>query len=189
VWPYHWANSGSALLRYNPAATTARHVKIKCLVGDASHERMAIAVQRQLQAIGVELELEMLPVDQLLARVQSGNFDAMLADMVQGPNLMRPYMVWHSGGPLNWGKFSSKSVDAALDAIRHAADDDEYKAGVAAFQRAIVDDPPAVFLAWSERARAVSRRFVVPSTEPGRDILGTLRLWQPANESPVASRN
>ena len=49
-----------------------------------------------------------------------------------------------------------------------------YRAGVAAFQRAIVDDPPAIFLAWSERARAVSTRFDVP-VEPGRDILSTLR--------------
>ena len=34
---------------------------------------------------------------------------------------------------------------------------------MAAFQRAIVDDPPAIFLAWSERARAVSTRFDVPA--------------------------
>ena len=31
--------------------------------------------------------------------------------------------------------------------------------------RAIVDDPPAIFLAWSERARAVSRRFVAATRE------------------------
>jgi hypothetical protein len=49
---------------------------------------------------------------------------------------------------------------------------------VAALQRAIVDDPPAIFLAWSQRARAVSTRFHVP-VEPGRDILSTLRLWRP----------
>ena len=46
----------------------------------------------------------------------------------------------------------------------------------------------AVFLAWQERARAVSRRFSVPS-EPGRDILGTLRLWKSAADTRQASRN
>ena len=38
-----------------------------------------------------------------------------------------------------------------------------------------MDDPPAIFLAWSERARAVSNRFVVPPPEAGRDVLSTLR--------------
>jgi ABC-type transport system substrate-binding protein len=102
--------------------------------------------------------------------------------------LARPYVFWHSGGPFNWGHFSSKAVDAALDSIRHAADDAAYKAGVAAFQRAIVEDPPAIFLAWSERARAVSRRFDVPA-EPEGDVLGVLRLWRPDAGERTAGRN
>jgi ABC-type transport system substrate-binding protein len=101
--------------------------------------------------------------------------------------MVRPYWFWHTDGPYNWGKFSSVPVDTALDSIRHAPDDAAYKAGVAAFQRAIVDDPPAIFLAWSERARAVSTRFEVP-VEPGRDILSTLRLWRPVGE-PRAAHN
>jgi hypothetical protein len=74
----------------------------------------------------------------------------------------------------------SRSQDDALDAIRHAKSDDEYAAGVRGFQQAILDDPPAIFLAWDERARAVSRRFEVPA-EPGVDILGTLRSWRPVD--------
>jgi ABC-type transport system substrate-binding protein len=120
--------------------------------------------------------------------MQAGDFDAVLADARNGPNLLRAYQFWHSGGPNNYGHFSSPAVDAALDAIRHAPDDAAYKAGVSAFQRAIVDDPPGIFLAWSERARAVSTRFEVP-VEPGRDVLSTLRLWRPAGDRRQASRN
>jgi len=58
-----------------------------------------------------------------------------------------------------------------------ARNDAEYKAGAAAFQRAMIEDPPAIFLAWSERLRAVSTRFDV-YVEPGRDIFSTLRLWR-----------
>ena len=72
-------------------------------------------------------------------------------------------------------------MDAALDAIRQAPDDDAYRAGVADLQRAILDDPPAIFLAWSERARAVSTAFEVP-TQQDRDPLTTLRLWRPAGD-------
>jgi hypothetical protein len=37
------------------------------------------------------------------------------------------------------------------------------------------------------RARAISKRFVVPASEPGRDIVATLRLWKPAAGTPTAS--
>jgi hypothetical protein len=73
--------------------------------------------------------------------------------------------------------------------VRHAASDDEYRSGVTAFQQAVVDEPPAIFLAWSERARAVSHRFDVPVPEDGRDVLSTLRLWRPTPNQQSASRN
>ena len=62
----------------------------------------------------------------------------------------------------NMGGYSSTKVDAAFDQINASANDDEYRAGVAALQRAIYEDPPAIFIAWSERARAVSTRFRRP---------------------------
>jgi hypothetical protein len=83
----------------------------------------------------------------------------------------------------------SDAIDASLDRIRHARTDDEYRAGVTGFQQAIVDEPPAIFLVWGERARAVSRRFEVPTPEAGRDVLATLRLWRPVNSPQLASRN
>ena len=72
------------------------------------------------------------------------------------------------------------AVDAALDRVRHASNDADYRAGTAAFQQAIEDDPPAIFLAWSDRSRAVTRRFDVQA-ETGRDVLSTLRLWKPTD--------
>jgi ABC-type transport system substrate-binding protein len=75
--------------------------------------------------------------------------------------------------------YANPRVDAALDAIRRSLTDEEYKRGVSAFHQAVVEDPPAIFLAWNERARAVSRRFEVRTTETNIDILGSLRLWRP----------
>ena len=46
-------------------------------------------------------------------------------------------------------------------------------------QRAIVADPPAIFLLWSERARAISTRFALPDLGNGRDPMNALRLWRP----------
>jgi hypothetical protein len=63
--------------------------------------------------------------------------------------------------------------------------DEEYGRAVLGFQQAVLDDPPAVFLAWNERARAVSGRFKVPVLEPKTDILGTLPQWQLAEPDRV----
>lgn len=180
VWPNHWAHESSVnAFKYDPTLLQRNEpMTLRCLVADQSLERLALVVQQQLQQIGVSVQFEVLPLDEWYKRVTAGDFDLYLADATQGPSFTRPYQFWRSGGLFNWGKYSSPDVDAALDSIRHAANDDAYRAGVAAFQRAIVADPPAIFLAWSERARAVSTRFEVP-VEPGRDILSTLRLWRP----------
>ena len=191
VWPHHWAyTSELPQFHYQPKAVAdgISRRRLKCIFREPSYERLALAVQKQLQAIGVDLDLEFVSGDELRTRLRTGDFDALLSDFNQGPNLARPYLFWQSGAPFNYGKFSSKQVDAALDTIRHAADDAAYRAGVAAFQRAIVDDPPAIFLAWRERARAVSTRFLVP-VEPGTDALTTLRLWRPTTDTWATSRN
>ena len=189
VWPYHWAYSQEfPRFRFD-----ARRMQVRTDVGrlmcmittDQSQERMALALQRQLRAIGIELVFDQVSADQFVARFQSGDFETGLVDTRMGPSLLRQYQAWYSNAPFNWGRFSSTSVDEALDRIRSAPDDTAYKTGVADFQRAIVDDPPAIFLAWGERLRAVSTRFEVHE-EPGRDIMSTLRLWRPlANERMI----
>jgi peptide/nickel transport system substrate-binding protein len=188
VWPEHWA-SDTALpkFQYAPVAigSNGKRLSFTLLYSDSAHERMALFVQQQLLAVGVDVKLELSSVTQALERVGKGNFDAWLADMGLGPNLVRQYLFWHSGSPYNWGGFASERVDAALDAIRRAPDNSTYKSAVAVFQRAMIDDPPGLFLAWSERARAVSTRFDVHEAS-GRDILNTIRLWRPAAVINVA---
>ena len=157
--------------------------RLTVLFGEPSLERLAIAIQRQLQAAGIEITLE--PVS---------------ADRVRQPRPRRAIskrccrtICWDrtSSGHTCTGTRTAPSISATTGtrpsttpsiSIRRAADDAMYKAGVAAFWRAIVDDPPAVFLAWPERARAVSTRFAVP-VEPDTDVLNTLHLWKPAAET------
>ncbi len=186
VWPRHWAFSDETpRFEYNPTPIGA--IEFTCLIVERSHERIALALQQQLQEVGIRLVVEQLPVDAGLDRLNSGKFDAFLIDVANGP-LVRPYLFWHSNGPLNYARYANRSVDAALARIQHALNEAEYKAGVASFQEAILADPPAIFLAWSRRARAVSTRFEVP-VEPGRDILSTLRLWRPAADKEMAGPN
>lgn len=185
VPPEHWAatrNGDAPRFSYAPTPL-GRPRALTCIFADASLERMAMAVQRQLRQIGVELTLERIPLDQLYARATAGQFDLLLADMIAGPTMARQQWFFGSGAQFNWGHYSNPEVDRAFDTMRGAADDPEYQRGVAAYERAIVDDPPAIFLAWSERSRAVSTRYLIPA-DPGRDVLSTLRQWHTAGAEP-----
>lgn len=206
VWPQHWAlGADLPSFRYDPQAAAAvlsgagapgtkgkndsPKVRFTCLV-PTDWERLALVVKQQLEAVGVEMILQPETPEGIYKAYASGNFEAVLGDMISGQSLFRPYRFWHTGGSLNLGHFGSPGLDAALDGVRHAASDDEYRAAVAALQQTTVDDPPAIFLAWSERARAVSNRFDVSVTEPGRDILATLPFWTlSAGPRQAASRN
>jgi ABC-type transport system substrate-binding protein len=190
----HWALSQtSPRLAFNPRLAKnleARHLRFTVLVPpDSLYERVALHTQRQLAAVGVEMNVAEASQEQIIQSVHAGTFEAALLDTVSGPSMFRLYQRWHTGGPFNPSAINSRLIDAALDRIRLAHSDDEYREGVDAFQQAVIDDPPALFLAWGERARAVSRRFDVPSPEKGRDVLSTIRLWRLAPTPQIASRN
>ena len=186
IWPQHWA-IGPTLSRFSfdprRAAQTlgasGRPVRFNCLVIPGL-ERLALVVKRQLEGVGVEMSVEEASFDALSHVVAKRDFDTVLLDYVSGPSLFRPYEVWHSGGLINPGGLGSPEVDAAFDLVRYATTDEEYRTAVQTLQKTVVEDPPALFLAWGERARAVSRRFDV-AAEPGRDILTTFRLWRPTS--------
>jgi peptide/nickel transport system substrate-binding protein len=194
VWPKHWAADPAApRFSFDPAAAArlmdGKTIHLKCLMPtDAIYERLALELSRQLSRIGVTLEFQALAPDDMFRAQREGDYDAVLTEIISGPTMLRLYVVWRSASGLNFASRGNATVDAALDRVRNAASDAEYRAGVAAVQRAFVDDPPAVLLAWSERARAVSRRFAVPP-EAGRDVLATIRLWTPRTDQRVASRN
>jgi len=177
-------------LSFDPrdASETLRPRKIKfvCLV-PPEFERVALVLQRQLEAVGVQMDLRESSLEGLDEALLKGDFDAVLTEFLSGPSVFRLYHIWHSQG-LFKGHVGNDHVDEALDQIRFSKSDDEYQAAVRDFQKAVVQDPPAVFLAWSEKARAVNRRFDV-ATEPGRDILTTLRLWRPTNGFQSVGRN
>jgi len=193
-WPYNYAVRGDApAFKFDPQAaaklvTSAGRkqgmVRFHCLVPpDAVYERLALTVKRQLEPVGVDMVVEEASLDRIIGAVRTRGFEAALVEGVGGPTLLRPYQLWHSKGAGNPGGFGGPAIDAALDRIRHAPTERGYVQAVAEFQQTIVDDPPAIFLAWIERARAVSTRFRVPAPEPGRDILSTLYQWKPTEFS------
>jgi len=196
VSPHHWAfRDAGPTFTYLPSAAAEAlapkgermTLKVLTLAGPP-FERLALVLKQQLREVGVDMSIDEVASTDLSAAMSRPDFEGLLIDVASGWSLFRPYRWWHSKGNSNLSGFASPSVDAALDRVRHSANEDDYRAGAAAFQQAIADDPPAIFLAWGDRARAVTRRFDV-QPEPGRDVLSTLRLWRPTGSAAPASRN
>ena len=197
AWPQHWAFDASVpTLSYDPVRATAllesaelrvtnsesrapSRLRFTCLIPEnfALWERMGLMVQRNLAQIGVDMKLEAVPFSEFNQRIGSGQFDAVLTDFIVGNSPTRPYFFWHSQSKLNsWGYNNSK-VDDALDRLRRASSDVEYRSAFSDFQRQTLEDPPAIFLVLGETSRAVSNRFQVIAP-PGTDILPTIDDWK-----------
>jgi dipeptide transport system substrate-binding protein len=193
--PRHWASpENGPRFEFDPRQAAEmlargdlhREFRFTCLVSpDSPDERIALEVKRQLAAVGVDMNVEEASRDEIVRRAGRGDYEAIVTEAISGPNLLRPYSNWQTRGATNWGKFGNATVDAALDQLRYSKSEAEYRAAILTVLRAFVEDPPAIFLAWSVRARALSKRFEVPALEPGRDILSNLRLWKPVDERQV----
>ncbi len=168
------------------ADTMPARLRFTCLVATEywPYEEIAILLQKQLYDIGVDMQLEAVSIEMLLRRLEAGTYDSVLLDLVGGPGLARAYAFWHSGGTARPWRFGYGGADAALDAIRTATDPPAIRTAARRFQRALIEDPPAIFLAWPETARAVSRRFDIPETD--RDIVSTIGRWRLAGETGTA---
>ena len=100
--------------------------------------------------------------------------------------LSRVYQFWRSPGELkgfNFFGYRNPNADRWLDALRYATDEASTRAATSQLQRGLFEDPPALFLAWSDRSRAVSRRIVLPES-PGRDPFQALWQWRMTNNGP-----
>lgn len=198
VSPRHWA-SDSAVQPYDYDPVLARRlldeaglpmrdggdrgpsrVQLTCLVLDDQprFERVALRVQRALAAVGVDLRLEALPLAELFARLQAGRFDTYLTTVLSGHGPSALYQMWGRDYRGVYVDHGYVAAEPALEALRRAHVPETFVRDLRQVQRVLIDDPPAVFIAWDEGARAVGRRFVVPPGL-GRDILSTLSRWQP----------
>lgn len=181
VWPEHWAYDKTGItFGFDPAlakatlsgagfpgAPAARRLRFTCLVpqGFDTIERLALELQRALHNVNVDLEFESVSLSTMETRMREGSYDAVMLDLLSGPSLSRIYSFWHSpadAAGLNVFGYADLRVDAALDALRRASSESVVRAATSQLQHAFNDDPPGIFLAWSERSRAVSRRIEVP---------------------------
>jgi peptide/nickel transport system substrate-binding protein len=200
AWPQHWAyDTDVPTFAYEPQRATAlldaagvppadlqadrdkppARLRFTCILpeGFPLWEKIGLLAQRDFSAIGVDMNLEAVSVQEFNTRILSGNFDAVLSEFIVGNSPSRPFTFWYSKSRQNLWGYRNQKVDDALLGIRRASSEVEYRDAFRDFQLNMLDDPPAVFLALGENSRAVSKRFRVVAPA-GSDILPTIADWQ-----------
>jgi len=214
LWPRHWAYDQSlpsfsfdpalaiSLLenngfreRNNPAGPPSR-LRFTCLIpaNFSTIERIALNIQKQLYDVGVDMKFEVVRAEDLDARIRSGMFDALLIEMVGGPTLSRAYMFWGSAKSfqgLNVFGYENPEVEKNFDVLRTTTNEGVIRSATRELQRALLNDPPALFLAWQQRSRAIRHDFAViqDSEKDPVDPIYTLWRWTASRPERVnASR-
>jgi ABC-type transport system substrate-binding protein len=201
IWPHHWAYSAAAARHsYNPDAARLRldaaglpirrsapgsnrmdaRFRITCVYWseDPGFERIALLVQRQLAAVGVDVVLQPAVMTDIGQRIDTGAFEMYLFRLLGGRSFEWTYRFWRSGeNSLQDSGYSG--ADSVLDRIRAASSDAETRSAVADLQQKFYEDAPAAFLAWIEATRAVDGRFDVGPQDSG-DIFANVWSWRPA---------
>lgn len=209
VWAPHWAYGGiERVYRFDPLlademltragfpppddATRSRssdrvpaRLRFNLLVPSdtSTSETIALVIQQQMHAVGVDLTLESIDPRQLFSRVTSGDWDAALVPQNTARTPSRLYNIWHSSQPLALYGHSAEA-DEVLESLRYAENRQELVAATTAFQQMLYDNPPGIFIAEDRHARAVSRRFEIPPLEPGSDVFDSFWRWRRVDVLP-----
>lgn len=149
-------------------------LSFKCLVYEPL-EKFALVIQRQLALVDVDMKVELLSAPEMGRRIGRGDFEAFLFELANARMLGYTYTFWHSQSS-DSVRTGYAAADDALDQMRYGQTPEEIKAAVRNVQDVMRDDPPAIFIAYQEVARAVSRRFEIPSGE--EDIFHTISRWK-----------
>lgn len=201
IWRFHWAHQAREAADYAPGTAAdlleqagyplrpatdgapASRLSFRCLFvdEDPQYERIALMVQRQLFDIGVDVELVPLSLRDLAARAGTGDFDGFLAPANAGRSLMFTYLFWRSPGadaPAIW-RTGYSGADEALDRMRASTSEDELRQSLQVLSERFTEDAPAVFIAWTEVTRAITRQISVGS-EAGTDPFTSIWKWSRA---------
>ncbi len=108
---------------------------------------MALLVQRDLREVGVDMQLETVSVNEFNRRIGTGDFEAVLIELMVGNTPSRALHILVFAEPTEFtGDTRIRNIDEAFDRIRHASNDTEYRQAFVRSRSKLLDDPPAIFL-------------------------------------------
>jgi peptide/nickel transport system substrate-binding protein len=151
-------------------------------------ERIALEVQKDLFNVGIDMQFKVVPLREFTDLVFSGRFEGAFVNMISGPTPSRSYMWWRSArtfkGMYNVFGYDNPQAEDQFEILMRSPNEAAVRAATSKLQRAVYEDPPALYVAWDTRTRAIHRRFVLPKDE--RDPVWALWKWTIASAHKVA---
>ena len=139
-------------------------------------ERVALEVQRDLFNVGVDMQFKVVPLTEFSQLIGSGRFEAALINMISGPTPSRPYIWWRSARQFkgrNVFGYENEEAERQFEVLLRSTNEAAIRSASSKLQKISFDDPPAIFIAWDKRSRAISRRFDWPD-----DVDPMFSLWK-----------
>jgi len=150
-------------------------------------EKVALEVQKDLFNVGVDMQFHVVTLDEFSDRIRSGDFEAAFISMSSGPTPSRPYVWWRSARRFKGGNvfgYENEEAERQFEVLLRSTNEAAIRTASSKLQRVFYDDPPAIFIAWDKRARAISRRFRWPDDV---DPMFFLWKWTVASSDTVAA--
>lgn len=118
-------------------------------------------IAAELKGIGVDMQVEPLAQDALLARLRARDFDAALTGLSAGL-WVDPAPVWARDAEFNFTSYRSPEAMALLAKGLAEPDPDLARPIWKQFQQVVYDDQPVTFLYWMDELVGLSTRFRSP---------------------------
>jgi peptide/nickel transport system substrate-binding protein len=199
--PEHWAYAPAPVARHDPARARrvldragypdpdgpgprVRFRLVYKTTGQPGRRRLAEAIQAQLAAVGIGLDIRTYEWGTLFADIRRGNFQvcALAWVGVGDPDLY--YLAFHSTmappAGYNRGGYASRLMDRLTEEGRRELDPTARRAVYARVQRLAARDLPVVPLWWEDRVVVHSRRLqgFEPSPDGALRALADARMEQ-----------
>jgi len=151
--------------------------------GDPSRGKMAELIQESLKRAGIDLKLERLEFDVLIARVDDWKFDASLQGWATDLN-GDPSQIWSSSQAdlkksSNFIGYKNPEADKLIAAGKLEYDDDKRAAIYRQLQQIIHDDYPVCFLINPHQIAIISDRFQNVKMFAPRPCFDITMWWVP----------
>ena len=158
--------------RYGFRVRNGRPLRFHVLVPVSSLSRMRIAVliQSQLRAVGVEMVIDQMDYSAFSARQAARDFDAALASWHLGSSPEAVRVTWTSGaadrGGLNYGGYRNRVFDSLVDSALSSKSISRSREYFRNANQTIIDDAPAIWLYEPRTLIAIHRRISTPPLRP-----------------------
>lgn len=153
----------------------------------APRQRVAVLLQEQFKRVGVDLQIDQLDFNSLIARLDRRNFDAVLNASHGDPSPSSIRQSWtttasRAAGGTNYGSYESPVFDAYVDSAAAARDVDDSRRLYRRAYQTYVDDVPAIMIYEPRLVAGAHRRVRIAGMRPDAWWAGMGEWWIPAAE-------